>query len=110
MKDSNDGTAQLTQDQVNELKNENSRAFNDLMSCMPTTGKWLQIIKDLKSDEFDGGCGKTAYDKLMTGIAGEVDGDRNKLKDNFESQEKISYSISLKDQINHLKLIKDKLE
>ena len=46
----------------------------------------------------------------MAEIAQEVDGDRDELKDDFESQEKISYTISLKDHINHLKLIKDKLE
>ena len=39
----------------------NARAFNDLMNCMPTTGNWLQIIKDSKSDEFDEGCGKQGY-------------------------------------------------
>ena len=32
------------------------------------------------------------------------------MKDEFESQEKIGYNISPKDHINHLKLIRNKLE
>ena len=77
---------------------------------MPTTGNWLQVIKDSKSAEFPDGCGKTAYDRLMAEIAEEVDGDRDELKDEFESQEKIGYNVSPKAHINHLKLIRNKLE
>ena len=32
---------------------------------------------------------KTAYDKLMAEFAEDIDGDRDELKDEFESQEKI---------------------
>ena len=100
----------LSNDQLNNVKKENARAFNDLMNCMPTTGNWLQIIKDSTSTHFPEGCGRTAYERLMAEIAEEVDGDRDELKDEFESQEKIGYNVSPKDHINHLKLLKDKLD
>ena len=75
----------MTPDQLQECKDENKRAYNDLMNCMPMTGNWLQVIKDSKSTEFPDGCGKTAYDKLMAEIDEEVDGDRDELKDEFDN-------------------------
>ena len=100
----------MTTVQEEAIVHKNTRAYTDLIACMPVKGNWLIVIADAMTSLFPSGYRATAFDVLLEEILEEVDGQQEELKDEFESQEKICYDVSPREHMNQLITIQDKLK
>ena len=94
---------------LKELEEENERAFDELVQCMPTE-RLTKIVHDEKTDTFPDGCARSAYLELERNIYETSSGNKRILKDKFERKVKFNSKANPTKYIERITSIKDELK